>query len=263
MPQVGEILSNSILQDDYRKVEFYAPDICRGTKPGQFVHIQIAGLKDRILRRPFSICNVTEDGTLTVVYKVVGSGTQVLAVLKPGEICDLLGPLGNPFSPCSDDEFPVIVAGGYGSAATCILARECAAKGVLLLGARSKNDLILTEEFEKLGFEVRTSTQDGSSGHQGLVTELIEPVIKENPGKTLRFYGCGPHGMLMALGKMLTGMNLDGELSLDHLMCCGVGACFACVVKVKDGETGWRYARTCKEGPIFKASEVYYGGEEE
>ena len=260
MPQHGEILSNSVLLDEYRKIEFYAPEICAKTCPGQFVHVKIASLQDRILRRPFSICDVNTAGTLTVVYKVVGEGTSVLARLKAGDVCDLMGPLGNPFSPCAADELPVIVAGGYGSAATYILARSCAASGILLLGARSENDLILTDKFKEAGFEVRVSTQDGSVGHKGLVTELIEPVIRENPGRKLRFYGCGPHGMLMALGRMLTGMGLDGELSLDHLMCCGVGACFACVVKVKDDNAdGWRYARTCKEGPVFAASKVYYG----
>lgn len=257
----GEIVSNAILQDSYYKVEFNVPEICAQTKPGQFVHVKIANLRDRILRRPFSICNVSENGRLTVVYKVVGEGTEALSTLEPGTQCDLMGPLGVPFSLPEGDEIPVIVAGGYGSAATYLIARRSKNPGFLLLGARSEKDLILTDKFSETGFDVRTATEDGSKGHKGLVTELIEPVIRENQGKKLRFYGCGPTGMLMALGKMLLERGYpDSELSLDHLMCCGVGACFACVVKVKaDNEDGWRYARTCKEGPVFKASEVYYG----
>ncbi|MDD5699235.1 MAG: hypothetical protein PHH77_11520, partial [Victivallaceae bacterium] len=97
--------------------------------------------------------------------------------------------------------------------------------------------------------------------HRGFVTELIAPVLETNKDKKIRFYACGPTPMLLALAKLLqeTGYP-DGELSLDHLMCCGVGACFACVVKVKaDNEAGWRYARTCKEGPVFTAAEVYLG----
>jgi dihydroorotate dehydrogenase electron transfer subunit len=88
---------------------------------------------------------------------------------------------------------------------------------------------------------------------------MIPDVLNDYPESKLKFYACGPHGMLMALGQILLNMNMDGELSLDHLMCCGVGACFACVVKIKaDNSDGWYYARTCSEGPVFKASQVYY-----
>lgn len=255
----GEIIKNEGLKGDYFKLVFHAPEICAATCPGQFVHVKIAKLKHRILRRPFSICDVNEKGELSVVYKVVGEGTEALSRLSAGAVCDLMGPRGNPFSLPEKDEIPVIVAGGYGSAATYILARRSKNKGILLLGARGSEDLILADEFRELSFEVRTSTEDGSDGQKGLVTSLLEDVISEKEGR-YRFYGCGPQGMLMAMGKILTANGLDGELSLDHLMCCGVGACFACVIKVIDKENaeGWRYARTCREGPVFKASEVYY-----
>ena len=257
--RIGEIVSNRILQDDYYEVKFFVPEICRKTQPGQFVHVKIANLKDRILRRPFSICNVSEDGLLTVIYKVVGNGTEVLSTLPPGTVCDLLGPLGTPFSLPEADEFPIIVAGGYGSAATYLIAARSQTKGLLLLGARSQNDLILTDKFANAGFAVRTSTNDGSLGHKGFVTELIPKALEDNAGRKIRFYACGPTPMLLALAKILQDSGYDdGELSLDHLMCCGVGACFACVVKVKaDNADGWRYARTCKEGPVFKAKDVY------
>lgn len=259
MLENANIISNERLQGDYWKIEFNAPKICPEVNPGHFVHVRISQLRDRILRRPFSICNVSEDGVLTVVYKVVGEGTATLSELKPGIVCNLMGPQGVPFSTTEADEIPVIVAGGYGSAATYILAQRSAKPGILLLGARSEEDIILTEEFKNCGFDVRLATEDGSLGTEGLVTVLLAEAIKENTGK-YKFYGCGPHGMLMAMGKQLLASDLDGELSLDHLMCCGVGACFACVVKVKaDNEDGWRYARTCNEGPVFQASKVYYG----
>lgn len=259
MLEDANIIRNERLQGDYWKVEFDAPGICPQVKPGHFVHVQISQLRDRILRRPFSICNVSNNGVLTVVYKVVGEGTAALAELKTGVECSLMGPQGVPFSLPEEDEIPVIVAGGYGSAATYILAQRSANPGILLLGARSQEDIILTEEFDNCGFDVRLATEDGSLGTQGLVTLLLEEVIKENTGK-FRFYACGPHAMLLAMGKQVLAAGLDGELSLDHLMCCGVGACFACVVKVTaDNEDGWRYARTCNEGPVFLASKVYYG----
>lgn len=240
-------------------MELKIPDICLMTSPGQFIHVQISNLRDRILRRPFSICNVTEDGILTVIYKVIGAGTEVLSKQKSGTLLDIMGPLGKPFSIPAADEVPVIVSGGYGSAATYLLARRSGTKGVFLLGARTNDDLILHNEYKKLGYDVRIATNDGSEGTKGFVTELIDGVLNDYKDRKLRFYSCGPHPMLMALGKLLQSKNLDGELSLDHLMCCGVGACFACVVKVKaDNEDGWRYARTCKEGPVFMASEIYY-----
>ena len=254
----GEIISNTQLKNTYYKVDFHAPELCENAKAGQFAHVKISGIPNKVLRRPFSISNVDKNGTLTIIYKVVGTGTEVLSTLKPGAICDIMGPLGNPFTAPVKPEIPVIIAGGYGTAATYLIAKNSQVPGILLLGARSSKDLILTEEFRKLGFEVKVSTEDGSEGHKGRVTELMEKQLSGNTGN-MKFYACGPHGMLMAAGKIILEHGLDGELSLDHLMCCGVGACFACVVKVKaDSEDGWRYARTCKEGPVFKASQVYY-----
>ncbi|MCK5845210.1 MAG: dihydroorotate dehydrogenase electron transfer subunit [Victivallales bacterium] len=256
-----EIESNEVLKGDYRKVVFKAPGIAPEVKPGQFAHVQIAKLRDRILRRPFSICGVNETaGTLVLVYKIVGEGTAALARLAPGERCSFLAPRGTPFSIPGGKEKPVIVAGGYGSAATLILAKRSVNPGFLLLGAKTSEDLILIDEFEKIGFDVRVATEDGSQGAKGLVTDLLCEILGGSDTANLAIKACGPHGMLMAVGKMLLNAGLDGELSLDHLMCCGVGACFACVVKVKaENDDGWRYARTCSDGPVFKASEVWYG----
>lgn len=254
----AKTLRNEQLKGDYREVVFHAPEICRKTQPGQFVHARIASLRDRILRRPFSICDVDSNGALTVVYKVVGRGTAALAETKAGDHGDLMGPLGNGFSTPLKDEFPVIVAGGYGAAATYLVAKRSPLPGVLLLGARSEEDLLLESRFADLGFKVRIATEDGSVGTKGLVTDLLDDGLA-SAGTTPRVFACGPRGMLMALGKALLDRGLSGELSLDHLMCCGVGACFACVVKVKaDNADGWRYARTCKEGPVFRAEDVYY-----
>lgn len=254
-----EIVSNDVLKGDYRRVVFHAPSIASKVLPGQFAHVQIAKLRDRILRRPFSICEIDDSGNLTLVYKIVGRGTAALAELPSGETCSILGPQGIPFSTPAPDETPVIVAGGYGSAATLILARMSPTPGILLLGARTTEDLMLIDEFEKIGFEVRVATEDGSMGTKGLVTSLLQDILTEASSAKFAFKGCGPHGMLMAVGKMLLAADMDGELSLDHLMCCGVGACFACVVKIKaDNTDGWRYARTCNEGPVFKASDIWY-----
>lgn len=252
----GDILSNQILKGDYRKIVFYAPDIAQKAKPGQFVHVHIPQLRDRILRRPFSIFNVdSQAGTLSLVYKVVGLGTTQMAILQAGENCPVMGPLGNTFSTPTEDKIPVLIAGGYGSAANFLQAKISPRKGILLLGARSEADLILIEDFKSIGFDVRISTNDGSFGKKGFVTELLKPLLEESPEK-YNFYACGPHPMLVSTAKMLLEYGRgDGELSLDQPMCCGVGACFACVIQVLDPSSidGWRYARSCSEGPIFRA----------
>lgn len=254
----GEIISNVQLQGDYYAVKFYAPEICRSARAGQFVHVRIDHRGDRILRRPFSIHNVGEDGGLTVVYKVVGHGTRKLAGLKPGAVCDLLGPLGVGFSDPAPDEVPVLVAGGYGAAATYLLTKQSARRGLFLIGARSSGDVLLTDAYRAAGYDVMISTDDGSLGRRGVVTDLIDEAVREHAGEKLRFYGCGPHPMLMALARLLKARGFDGELSIDHLMCCGVGACFACVVKVRaETPEGWTYARACTDGPVFKLEQVY------
>ncbi len=260
MAATGEILFNERFQGDYWQVRFHVPEIAAQAKPGQFVHVRIPTLKDKILRRPFSICDVEGD-VLTVVYKVVGAGTSELSAMKPGEACDLMGPLGTPYTLPGTGSSPIIVSGGYGAAATLLLAKRSPAKGILLAGARSVQDLILLDKYRSLGFEVRTATDDGSSGLKGFVTELLDDALKGCDLAKAAIYGCGPEGMLMALGRKVLALGAHAELSLDHNMCCGVGACFACVVKMKSEESpdGWRYARTCKEGPVFKAGDIHYG----
>ncbi len=257
--QNGEIVSNRRLKGDYFQVGFHAPEICARAQAGQFVHVRIARLEAHILRRPFSINDVDPaSGVLTVTYKIVGDGTRALSELPSGSVCDLLGPQGSGYHLPAPGEIPVMIAGGYGSAAMYLIAKRAANPGILLLGARSADDLILAEDYRLLGCDVRIATNDGSAGSKGFVTALLAELLREkNPSH--RFYACGPTPMLMAVGAMLMEAGRpEAELSLDHVMCCGVGACFACVVKVRDRDT-WRYARSCAEGPVFRADEVYYG----
>ena len=255
----SEIISNENFSADYFKIQFNAPHITITAQPGQFVHVQITTLYDKILRRPFSIFDVNDNGILTLIYKVVGKGTKILSTLSSGTFCDILGPLGTPYSLPGIDEYPVIVAGGYGAAATYILAKRSERKGVLLLGARSTKDLILIEEYKQLGFDVKVTTEDGSYGSKGLITSLLESYFDTNDNGKIKLYGCGPNPMMLAMVRMATKYNQKLQLSFDHEMCCGIGACYACVIKVKDSETDnpWKYARTCKDGPVFYSDEIF------
>ncbi len=257
----SEILANCRIQGDYFQVDFVAPAIARESQPGQFVHVRIPLLEHRVLRRPFSIYNVEPDaGTVSVIYKVVGEGTACLSQAPAGATADLLGPLGRGFTvPSSSDALPVIVAGGYGCAATYLLARRSPRRPVCLFGARTTADLLLVREFRDLGCEVRIATNDGSTGHHGFVTALLEPLLKNAAATPVSVFACGPNPMLKAVAKDLHLHGLDGEISLDHAMCCGVGSCFACVVKRKaDNKDGWEYARTCVDGPVFPASQTVW-----
>ena len=178
------IKKNEALKSGYRRIVFDAPEIAAKARGGQFVHVRITPLRDRILRRPFSISNADPaSGELTVVYKVVGLGTAELARMRAGESCRILGPLGNAYTQPAADTFPILAAGGYGTAALYLTAKNAPRKGILLLGARTKDDLILVEDFEKLGFEVRIATNDGSAGHKGFVTELLDGALA---GQALR-----------------------------------------------------------------------------
>ena len=254
----AKIIANNRIRGEYYQLVFEAPEMAARAAAGHFTHLRIDRRQDRILRRPFSIHDADRDaGTVTVVYKVVGHGTRVLSGLEPGDAIDALGPQGRPYTNPQKDVLPVAVAGGYGAAAMYMLTRF--QPGVLLMGARSAADVILTERYRDAGYEVRVATNDGSLGQKGFVTDLIPRLLAEHPEKKFFFYGCGPHPMLMALAKELRARGLDGELSIDQIMCCGVGACFGCVVKVNDpgSESGWRYARSCSEGPVFPLADVY------
>ncbi|MCK5805368.1 MAG: dihydroorotate dehydrogenase electron transfer subunit [Lentisphaeria bacterium] len=250
------IRANGRLQGEYFRVDFDAPGIVPHVRPGQFVHLQLPAFEHRVLRRPFSIFDVDlATGRLSVVYKVVGEGTQRLSSLDAGVCVDLMGPLGNGYSDAPSGNRPVLVAGGYGCAATYLFAKRSPVPCTVLIGGRTEGDVLLTDAYEALGCDVRVSTDDGSLGHKGLVTELLEAVLVEESNSTV--VACGPNPMLRAVGMVCETHGIDAQLSLDHVMCCGVGACFACVVKIKtDNEDGWEYIRTCKDGPVFRASQV-------
>lgn len=252
------IRAHEKIRGEYRQLFLAAPGIAQAAQPGQFVHLQLPGLAERVLRRPFSISAVeVESSLLRIVYKVVGVGTEHLRDLQVGQSVNVLGPLGNGFSPLPSDRPSVLVGGGYGCAAMYFVALRAAVPPLVLLGARSQEDIIMTEEFQALGCEVRIATDDGTLGVKGRVTALLEQTKKELPQAWLA--ACGPVPMLKALSQFVQKQRWDGELSIDSAMCCGMGACFACVIKMKaDNEQGWTYVRVCHDGPVFRATEVFW-----
>lgn len=254
--QTVKIVSNARDTDLYFRLVLRAPQIAPLVQPGQFAHVRILPLKDALLRRPFSVFQVKQD-TFSILYKSVGKGTEVLSRMKPGEEVSVIGPLGHGFTvPPVGGETPLLVAGGYGMAAMYLLAQRSPQKGIVFVGGRRRVDILCEAEFRALGWEVRATTEDGSLGEKGLVTQpLLAELQRSTVGRKL--YACGPTPMLKAVGKIAADFKLPAELSMDEHMCCGVGVCLACVIPIKSSD-GWEYQRTCTEGPVFDARDIVW-----
>ena len=260
-----KILSHEDSAPGYRTLVFSAPQIAAEVVPGQFVHVKVPRLDDAALRRPFSVFDAdAEAGTLTVLYKIVGKGTEALAKESVGSEVEVIGPLGFGF-PVQCNGVPLLVGGGYGVAPLYFLAKRMLKKGVtdkpvLFVGGRTKDDLLAVDMFRDLGIEVHTATNDGSEGVKGFVTEpLDDELIKlRESGKRFELFTCGPDGLLKAVSHRALGTGSKGWISMDRHMICGVGACFACIQKLKrpNGEI-WN-ARCCVNGPVFKAEEIVW-----
>ncbi len=253
------VLEHRCFQGNYRLIKLAAPTIGPLVQPGQFVHLRVPRLENAVLRRPFSVFKADDVG-LSILYATVGLGTEALTSVAVGEEVSLLGPLGTGFPGVGKDKFPVLVAGGYGNAALYLQAKVSPVKGVAFFGGRSAQDILCVDEFEALGWDVRVTTDDGSLGAKGLVTDALDSWLegeKDVASASLELFACGPNGMLKAVGDRALGNGFAAWLSMDRNMACGVGACLTCVIKRKT-ETGWEWARCCKDGPVFEASEILW-----
>ena len=214
------------------------------TAPGQFINIQIEGF---YLRRPISICD-WDDKTITIIYKVVGKGTEAMAEMTAGKTLDVLTGLGNGFTPVAESKKPLVIGGGVGTPPMYGVAKELVKQGVtpiVILGYTSKDDVFFEEEFKTLGCEVYVTTNDGSYGTKGFVTDVI---------KTLEgydyFYTCGPLPMLKAIAQ---ATECSGQLSFEERMGCGFGGCMGCSCQTLTGNK-----RICKEGPVLLKEEIIW-----
>ena len=252
--QTVQIVSNEPEVDLYFRLVVEAPQIAPLVQPGQFAHVRILPLKEALLRRPFSISQVS-GSKLSILYKTIGTGTEVLSRMRPGEELSMIGPLGHGFTvPPPSGETPLLVAGGYGMAALHLLAQRSPQKGSVFVGGRRRADILCEAEFRALGWEVRATTEDGSHGEKGLVTEALLAELRQGRPRR-KLFACGPTPMLKAVGRLAAEFNLPAELSLDEHMGCGIGVCLACVVPIKAGDS-WEYQRTCTEGPVFDSRQV-------
>ena len=236
------ILSNEALTDSVYKMVL-GGDTSAITAPGQFVNILLDGL---YLRRPISVCDYNEN-TLTLVYKVVGKGTEQMSRKSAGEKLDILTGLGNGYDLSLSGDHPVLLGGGVGVPPLYNLAKKLLAEGKnvsVILGFNTKSEIFYEEEFKKLGCAVTVTTVDGSHGVKGFVTTALEAM------DYTYFYTCGPEPMLKAIYK---ASKTSGQMSFEERMGCGFGACMGCSCKTLTGNK-----RICKEGPVMKKEEILW-----
>ena len=235
------IVSNTALTDVVYKMVLEG-DTSVITNPGQFVDLR---LPQKYLRRPISVCDYNEK-TLTLIYKVVGSGTEIMATLPVGTELDVLTGLGNGYDTSLSGERPVLVGGGVGVPPMFNLCKKLIGEGKhpqVVLGFNAASEIFLAEDFKALGADVYIATADGSVGTKGFVTDVIKNL------EYTYFYTCGPMPMFKAMEQVMT---TSGQYSFEELMGCGFGACMGCTIAVKSG-----YKRVCKDGPVFYREEVF------
>ncbi len=215
--------------------------------PGQFINIRLGG---HFLRRPISICDLDRDG-ITIIYKVLGHGTEEMTRLACGEKLDVLTGLGNGYSRTDAGDRPLLIGGGVGIPPLYLTARLLDPKPTVILGYNSSDEMFLAEAFRALGCHVVVATADGSYGISGFVTDAFEELISQG-GTFTHFYACGPEPMLKAVyEKVYKEAGISGQMSFEERMGCGFGACMGCSMKTKDG-----YKRICKDGPVFRTEEL-------
>ena len=239
---IFEIRSNTRLTDSVYKMVL-AGDTSHITNCGQFVNIQLDGM---FLRRPISVCDYDSE-TLTIVYKVVGKGTEAMSAMAPGKKLDILTGLGNGYDLTLAGDKPVLLGGGVGVPPMYNLAKKLIAEGrkvKVILGFNTASEIFYEQEFKALGCDVTVTTVDGSYGVKGFVTTALEEM------DYTYFYTCGPEPMLKAVYR---ASRTSGQMSFEERMGCGFGACMGCSCKTLTG-----YKRICKEGPVMKKEEILW-----
>ena len=247
----------------YFVMEYRCSDIAAASLPGHFVMISVTDAIDPLLRRPMAIYRIVREAGAAVGFTLLvertGRGTTLMANARPGDVTDVLGPLGSPFRlpppEVARDEEDLLVMGGVGAAPFPLLAEALGARGARVrafVGGRTREDLLCLGDFEELGVPVHVATDDGSAGHHGFVTGALQEHLQRAAGRP-RIYSCGPTPMMRAVDEVAARHCCAHQVSLEAPMACGIGVCLSCVVPIEHGDT-WVYRRICREGPVFDAA---------
>ncbi|MEZ5082662.1 MAG: dihydroorotate dehydrogenase electron transfer subunit [Bacteroidales bacterium] len=239
------------VKDNYI-IHLVSPDKIPIIEPGNFAEIQVPNEPDVFLRRPFSILDIDyTKNQISFYVKSIGKGTHKLGELQPGQKVNIIYPLGNQYSIDENLKNVLIIGGGSGIAPFILLGKALKKRNInttFLIGGRSKNDILLTEEFEKYG-KVLATTEDGTFGEKGLVTQ--HSVFKDQLSTFDKIYTCGPDPMMHAVGKIAVREGIPCEASLENMMACGFGVCLCCVTATHEGNK-----RVCIEGPVFNVNDL-------
>ena len=252
-----KVLENRALASGTNLLRLEAPEIAATGKPGMFVMVKTGPFPEKgggpLLKRPFSIHRLGPGPEISILFRIVGVGTSLLAQARPGEKLELLGPLGRGFDLAMVTDRVYLAAGGLGVAPMPALVEALGkeTRASLFYGVRS-GDEILAEDYLSL-FSVHTviTTEDGSKGAAGLCTEPLARALNEHPAPIM---ACGPYPMLRAVAELAANAGVPTQVSLEAHMACGMGACLGCVTPKSSGG----YSRVCMEGPVFKAEEVQW-----
>jgi dihydroorotate dehydrogenase electron transfer subunit len=239
-----------------------APGIAEHARPGQFVAVAVGGEETAmLLRRAFSIYDVSErgvyGGTVDFVFAVTGKGTGWLASRHAYDAIDVVGPLGRPFSMPRDPARCLLVGGGYGTAPLFMLGKALSQRGCRIdfaLGASTEDRLFGALDAKRMATSLAVTTDDGTSGEKGLVSDVLPEMIARN--RTEVVYACGPMGMLRAVGDIAAEYQIPCQVAVEESMACGIGVCMTCVLPVVDDDGSTRMVRSCVEGPVFRSDRV-------
>jgi dihydroorotate dehydrogenase electron transfer subunit len=268
----GEVLSHKKYGEDYHSLTIVAPDIGEKIRPGQFVNVKCGENRASILRRPFSVYRVHKRGgwasTIELVFDIRGPGTEYLSHLRGHASVDLIGPLGRGFVLPKRRAHCLLVGGGIGATPLFFLADELRNEGHrvdVILGARTAGLLLNAIDARRLASVCRTTTEDGSAGDQGRVTDVLVETMEKCETEVV--YTCGPHPRLAAVSRICVEQGVPVQVAVEELMGCGYGVCMTCVMpltrptrsKEKDDDT-IVYARSCTDGPVFNGAAVIWNG---
>lgn len=250
---IFKVISNEKLCPKFYRMQIDAKPILKKIKPGQFIHIRVHDGLEPFFRRPFSVYRAEK--YVEIFYEAVGPGTKILSLKKKGDPIDVLGPVGTPFSlPPKNIKHVVMIGGGIGIAPFLILTDVLKKRKldlVLLYGGRTKEHVYPMKEFKQNGCKVFVSTDDGSVGVKGRVSQLFSKINAD--AKTTMIYTCGPHAMMAAVQAFAKERNLKGEAACEEVMACALGACLGCSIKTTSG-----YKTVCYDGPVFDLQEVIF-----
>ncbi|MCJ7686647.1 MAG: dihydroorotate dehydrogenase electron transfer subunit [Desulfobacteraceae bacterium] len=237
-----------------------SPKIVSEARPGQFVMLKVGRGMDPLLRRPFSICGIREDDLVLILYRVVGQGTAIMSDAMERESLSVLGPLGSGFEIPQRGEKPILVSGGMGIAPLIFLASIMEPGSfTFLAGFGSAKEIVATDEIGSSGLDLSISTDDGSSGHRGLVTELLENRLAGFNGNIKPVvFSCGPLPMLKEVAAITLYKDVPCQVSLEASMACGLGACQGCAIR-RSSEQAIAYYHVCQDGPVFDVKDLDWG----